>query len=133
MSYRPVECDFKRFSTRKFEKRPERLTSEQTRSQSDVSPNSRALPFFGVLLVRFLIGVFVATAYMWRSNVLRLRKCCFTTTNYGVCKWYSSARSLPVTAKEFEAALAKIVNWKQWPDSKQAMGEWLRTSEPGEV
>ena len=73
--------------------------------------------------MRSLIGVFDATAYMWRNNVLRLRKCSFSTTNHGVYKWYSSKKSLPVTGEEFEGALAKLINRKIWPESKKPMGE----------
>ncbi|CAO2650645.1 Nn.00g019370.m01.CDS01 [Neocucurbitaria sp. VM-36] len=59
---------------------------------------------------------------MWRKNVLGLRKCSFTATNHGVHRWYSSERSLPVTGKEFEDALAKVLKWKTWPERKKPLG-----------
>ncbi|KAF1944466.1 hypothetical protein EJ02DRAFT_510140 [Clathrospora elynae] len=60
---------------------------------------------------------------MWRSNVLRLRNCSSTAiTSHGVkIRWYSSEKSLPVTEKEFESALAKVFKWK-WDESKTPLG-----------
>jgi hypothetical protein len=77
----------------------------------------RALPFLVFLSAQHFLALapFNATAlYMWRSNVLGLRKCSSTATaRYGLTtRWYSSGKSLPIDEKEFEAALGKVLTWK---------------------
>ena len=68
-------------------------------------------------------------AYMWRSNVLGLRNCSsIASASYGVrsLRWYSSAKSLPVTKDEFKRALG----WGLLGDapvtfpSQQALGRY---------
>jgi hypothetical protein len=63
---------------------------------------------------------------MWRSNVLRLRNCSSTASSYhGVrIRWYSSEKSLPITGKEFEYALTKVLKWKLGSESKMPLGKY---------
>jgi hypothetical protein len=55
---------------------------------------------------------FNATAFMWRSNVIRLRKCS-SAAAWRNTRWYSEQTSLPITNNEFEAALQKT-GWGKW-------------------
>jgi hypothetical protein len=68
------------------------------------------------------VGLF--DAYMWRSNVLRLRICSSART--GRCtvsrRWYSDEKSLAVTGNEFEWALKRGLQWEFTSQSKTPLG-----------
>ncbi|KAH7095966.1 PP-loop family-domain-containing protein [Paraphoma chrysanthemicola] len=61
---------------------------------------------------------------MWRSNVLRLRKCSSTAINRNGLniRWYSSGKSLPVAEREFEVALREVLPWIWNTESKTPLG-----------
>lgn len=68
----------------------------------------------------------VLDAYMWRSNVLRLRNCSSAPIRrYGVninTRRYSSEKSLPVTKEEFERAFSKVLKAKWDTESNTSLG-----------
>jgi hypothetical protein len=87
-------------------------------SRSFEPQSSRRRPF---------AGAFDATAlYMWRSNVLRLRKCSSAgARRHGVKpRWYSSAQSLPVSEEEFTAVLRGILPELWGVEGKAPLGMW---------
>lgn len=66
--------------------------------------------------VPFVFNIFAAASnatalYMWRSNVLRLRKCSSAGgLRHGVARrLYSSEKSLPITDEEFHDALGSVL------------------------
>jgi hypothetical protein len=73
----------------------------------------------------FAVALFNATAlYMWRSNVLRLRKCSSAAVSrYGMTtRWYSAEKSLPVDEAEFEVALGKVLAWNWNTPARAPLG-----------
>jgi hypothetical protein len=77
---------------------------------SCITRSSRSLKHSS--LRRPIARVFDATAlYMWRSNVLRLRRCSSAGVwRHGVKpRWYSSAEGLPISEDEFTDALDEIL------------------------
>lgn len=88
--------------------------------------NPRAFPLFRLQVALYqYTGVFNAPElYMWRSNVLRLRNCSSTaTTRNGLnARRYSSGRSLPVSEKEFEDALRRVLPGKWNTESRTPLG-----------
>lgn len=64
------------------------------------------------LVVSFLVFVYFNATFMWRSNVIRLRKAS-SAAAWRNTRWYSEQASLPITNNEFEAALEKT-GWDRW-------------------
>jgi hypothetical protein len=55
----------------------------------------------------FVLLFNVTASYMWRSNVLRLRKYS-SAAAWRNTRWYSSQTSLPITGEEFRQALEPL-------------------------
>lgn len=80
--------------------------------------------FLASYLLRYLCAAANATAlYMWRSNVLRLRKCSSAGgARHGVTRrWHSSEKSLPITQKEFDDALDRVLAVRRMRLSKNSI------------
>jgi hypothetical protein len=76
---------------------------------------------------RHIAGAFDATAlFMWRSNVLRLRKCSSAgVLRHGVQpRRYSSAKSLPVSEEEFTSVLRGIMPELWGVEGNASLGMW---------
>lgn len=106
---------------------PSQETSEQTRRASDISicawPLSDASSS-PIVIAQCFRRINATALYMWRSNVLRLRKCSSAAvSHYGVnIRRYSSAKSLPISEREFISALKKVLPWKWNTESKAPLG-----------
>jgi hypothetical protein len=87
-----------------------------------LTPSSRSL-----FRRRPIAGAFDATAlFMWSSNVLRLRKCSSAgVLRHGIKpRWYSSARSLPVSQEEFAGVLRGILPELWGVEGNAPLGMW---------
>jgi hypothetical protein len=62
--------------------------------------------------------------YMWRSNVLRVRKCSSYASfrNGLIARRLSSGPSTPISEKEFEGALGEVLPWAWENESKTPLG-----------
>ena len=71
---------------------------------------------------------------MWRSNVLRLRKCSSAAT-WRNTKRYSSQTSLPITNEEFAVALRSVdgSNWWSRDHESQRLGMMVLSLVRGQI